>query len=218
MFWVLYRTINYASLVKKYWHSFWTGQQIFFLFFSQGYFYSFLIGNKYPSSSSRVCPWNRTWNDWFIKKQSCTESRTLKFSFWNSAPELTTLERNVKTFVLSPKAGNLWWKSSSVCQRTATSVFFLVSYLWLFLADENALGYYRIFFLYGWTLFLYRSIALIIYNIIYNYHCSRLTKSSSFEENLIKIFASKGWLAPKLLNRWKHCSLKSMKGEWSTQS
>lgn len=72
MFWALYRTINYASLVKKYWHSFWTGQQIFFFSLFTRLFLFFLSGNKHPSSSSRVCPWHRTWNDSFIKKQCCT--------------------------------------------------------------------------------------------------------------------------------------------------
>lgn len=121
------------------------GSRFFSLFFSQGYFYSFLSGNKHPSSSSRVCPWHRTWNNSFITKQACTECRTLKLFFLNSAPELTPLERNVKTFVLSPKSSKSLMEEFCLSENCNSS-FLVSSYLWLFLADQNALEYYKIFF------------------------------------------------------------------------
>lgn len=115
------------------------------------------------------------------------ESRILKLYFLNLSLELTPLERNVMTFILSPKSRKSWIEEFFCLSENCNFSFLVSSYLWLVLADQNALAYYRTFFLCSWTLFLDRSIAIVNY-IINCYYCNRLTKSSSYEGSLIKTF------------------------------
>lgn len=108
---------------------------------------------------------------------------------------------------MSPKSKKSWIEEFSCLSEKCNFRFFLSFCLWLFLADQNALRYYRFFF--SVWLYLISRQAFVNYVLNYYYHCSRLIKSSSFEGHLFKILVNNGWLAPKLLNRWKHCSLKS---------
>lgn len=75
----------------------WAADLICFFVFSKAIFISFKMDTSVLAHLPVLCLWQKMWNDSLIEKQNCTRSNVCKFSFSNSALELTPLDTNGKT-------------------------------------------------------------------------------------------------------------------------